>query len=159
MSEQAKHEAGNASPGMAVDPSRPAMRDTKRKRHSTTAVTAHGVLIHRIGDDDEEGHGAAERVRSRTSPKTASKSTLKGEPEAARKQAGMAAGRERRVGNAPPAAPPAQGHTAGIAPRRAATGGPAYSMPRALRMACERARQVQPRLINISDAAYACAQE
>jgi hypothetical protein len=145
MNEVAKHDIGNAAPaGRARRTAREAT--PKRERNSTLVAAAPGVLIHRIGDDDAMPEGvdrAPKRARGAPAPK-----------------AEIASDEARTPQPAPTAAAPAPRPVkAAIASTRVAILGPAYSLPRTLRAAVQRAREAQPRLINMADASYAGAEE
>jgi hypothetical protein len=146
MNEQTKHDIGNAAPA-ACGPRAGRDATPKRERNSTLVAPTPGVLIHRIGDDDMMPEAMEETPRAR--PRRNARA-----PEAA-KAANAHARNLAQSSGAVASAP----DRAAIASTRVATMGPAYSLPRAMRMAVQRAREVQPRLINLADASYAGAEE
>jgi hypothetical protein len=106
----------------------PSNHTPRRERNSTLVAAAPGVLIHRIGDDDASPDtGGARRRYEETRPR------------AARAQAASR-------GNAP-ASPAYEGE---VAEARTHQPGPAYTLPQSLRWASQRAREVQPPLINMA---------
>jgi hypothetical protein len=145
MNELAKHDTGNAA--LAERAPRAAREATpKRERNSTLVATAPGVLIHRIGDDD-----AMPEPMDRAPKRSRSAGTARDEKGADKAETPQAAT------TAAPAAP--RPMNTAMPSTRVATVGPAYSLPRTLRAAVQRAREAQPRLINMADASYAGAEE
>jgi hypothetical protein len=145
MNELAKHETGNAA--LVERGPRTAREATpKRERNSTLVATAPGVLIHRIGDDD-----AMPEAVDRAPRRSRSADPARGGKEAEK------AGTPRAATTAAPAAP--RPMNTAMPSTRVATVGPAYSLPRTLRAAVQRAREAQPRLINMADGSYAGAEE
>ncbi|ARP86017.1 hypothetical protein [Bordetella genomosp. 9] len=172
MKEQTKTVAGPALFVTSIPQGHHIRRDAapKRERKSMVVAAAPGVLIHRIGDDDapQESRPAQRRRmtaanRSKTEPRPepgargGAAPLIQDIPQATAKSgAAQSAQDDARQ----PAAVTAAAHGAPtVAPARVVTTGPAYSLPRALRAASQRAREAQPRLINMSDASYAGVEE
>jgi hypothetical protein len=98
----------------------------RRERNSTLVAAAPGVLIHRIGDDDASLESGGSRRRY----------------EEARPRAARAHGASH--GKTPPA------YQGEVAETRTHQPGPAYTLPQSLRWASQRAKEVQPPLINMA---------
>jgi hypothetical protein len=101
----------------------------RRERNSTLVATAPGVLVHRIGDDDPKPDHFGPKQRYEHGRQRAAHAPKQDKPATSSYHGEIAEARTHR-------------------PRPESQ----YSLPQSLRMASQRAREVQPPLINMAGA-------